>query len=470
MTKKTADPNPTAGWSDRVAFSGGPDGFAFRPGEVVVGGGEQGVDVARRHFGELGDPEPVTHGGRTRRGPAQVARLRGDIDPLEVVHELRLGGVAAQPNHVLFAHSCECCEPHPSQRWRASVSGSPFYGSSVSGSPFYGSSVHGSPFYGSSLSGSPFYGSSVSGSPFYGSPFYGSPFYGSPFVATEVQATGRRRSSAVPASGPVLEPRPLPAHGGTPRVAILDTGLAGSTFCPAALTAVACDAQDREVPDADSDRWLDPCAGHGTFIAGLIEQLAPGCKLTVRRVLSSYGDGDEVAVSAAIDALAGQVDILNLSFGGFAMEHMRVLSAAVRRVQRAGAVVVASAGNEATCRPTYPAALPGVIGVGAIGPDGPAPFSNFGPWVRACAPGVALVSSFFKDFDGDAPPVGGADPDRFVSWAAWSGTSFATPVVVAALAREMACYGLTAAKAVERVVDAPGLLRIPGLGTVVNLQ
>ena len=132
---------------------------------------------------------------------------------------------------------------------------------------------------------------------------------------------------------------------------------------------------------------------------------------------------------------------------------------------------MASAGNDATCRPTYPAALRGVVGVGAIGPYGPAPFTNYGPWVRACAPGVDIVSWFFTEYDGsETAPAGLPDPDRFRSWARWSGTSFAAPMVVAALAREMATYDVSAADAVARVIDGPGLLKLPDLGTVVNIS
>ena len=50
-----------------------------------------------------------------------------------------------------------------------------------------------------------------------------------------------------------------------------------------------------------------------------------------------------------------------------------------------GTVVVASAGNETSARPQYPAALPNVVSVGALGPTGRAWFSNYGPWVDACA-------------------------------------------------------------------------------------
>ncbi|MEY2433006.1 MAG: hypothetical protein QOC92_2731, partial [Acidimicrobiaceae bacterium] len=77
------------------------------------------------------------------------------------------------------------------------------------------------------------------------------------------------------------------------------------------------------------------------------------------------------------------------------------------------------------------------------------------------------VSSFFRSFEG--PDTGAPDPDDFESWATWSGSSFAAPVVAAALAREMQCTGVTAQTAVDAVIDAPGLARLPDLGTIVNL-
>ena len=130
---------------------------------------------------------------------------------------------------------------------------------------------------------------------------------------------------------------------------------------------------------------------------------------------------------------------------------------------------VRSAGNDSCCRPTYPAALPGVVGVGALGPCGPAPFTNHGPWVRACAPGTDIVDSFFLEWNGSEQPLsGGPDPDDFHGWARWSGTSFSAPIVAGVLAREMLLNGCTAQEAVGRVVDAPWLLRLPGLGTVID--
>ncbi len=149
---------------------------------------------------------------------------------------------------------------------------------------------------------------------------------------------------------------------------------------------------------------------------------------------------------------------------------MVILAGVIAEVQQLKAVVVASAGNDASYEPTYPAALPGVVGVGGLAAYGPAAFTNWGPWVRACAPAVDVVSTFFENWDGLMPALDVmGDPDLFDGWAVWSGTSFAAPAVVAALCREMADCGYTAQEAVESVIDSPAKHRVVGLGTVVNL-
>jgi hypothetical protein len=451
-----------AGWAERVQFSDEGDGFAYRPGEIVVAG-MSGVDaVNRRHPSSFGDPEPVFHDVDDNSGFTQFFRMVGDVDPIPLVHELNDDGVVAQPNHVLFAHGECCCGPHPAAVW-----GSPVFASPVFASPVFASPVFASPVF-----ASPVFASPVFASPVFASPVFASPVFASPVFASTYRATGARKSSARPSDPPSVSTAAAIESPHTPRVLVLDTGFAEDGLRPAALGSVQASRYDREGPDEDQDSYLDPAAGHGTFIAGIIDQIAPGCAITVAKVLTTYGDGDEVAIAQRIRDAAGNVDLLNLSFGGYAMPmaHLRVLASAVRHVQAAGAVVVSSAGNDATCRPTYPAALPGVIAVGAVGPNGPAPFTNYGPWVRACAPGVDLVSSFFREFHGAGPaPAGGTDPDDFESWAVWSGTSFAAPAVVGALAREMRTLGVTPAEAVARVIDDPRLMRIADLGTVVNV-
>jgi hypothetical protein len=103
-----------------------------------------------------------------------------------------------------------------------------------------------------------------------------------------------------------------------------------------------------------------------------------------------------------------------------------------------------------------------------LGPAGPAGFTNFGNWVDACAPGVGLLSTFFR-WNGPAP-VGpyGDDPDDFDGWAVWSGTSFAGPVVVGNLARMMMADGSSAQEATERLIQGRSLFALPYLGTVVD--
>jgi len=129
-------------------------------------------------------------------------------------------------------------------------------------------------------------------------------------------------------------------------------------------------------------------------------------------------------------------------------------------IQAQGTVVVASAGNDASCRPSWPAALPGVVSVGALSPWGVAPFTNYGSWVRACAPGVGVISRFFTG--------GGVVKDYGAGWAAWSGTSFAAPIVAGVLAHSVNVDGISPQQAVARHVDEPHLFRLAGLGTVVN--
>jgi subtilisin family serine protease len=227
----------------------------------------------------------------------------------------------------------------------------------------------------------------------------------------------------------------------------------------------------------DQDSFLDTVGGHGAFIAGIIERRAGGTPVQTVRVLDTQSAGlvsestIHTTVAGVINALGAPAalnrTILCMSFGGPVWGAAGALAGAIHDAQAEGIVVIASAGNESTCEPQYPAAVPGVVSVGAIGPDGPADFTNYGPWVRCCAPGVDIVSTFFDHDFGAEPGIDG-DPDDFEGWAVWSGTSFAVPAVAAALLRHMALTGKTAKESVADVIDAPWLGRIPGLGTVVN--
>ena len=68
------------------------------------------------------------------------------------------------------------------------------------------------------------------------------------------------------------------------------------------------------------------------------------------------------------------------------------------RRKHPGLVIVASAGNDRTDTPTYPAALTSVIAVGSVTEDDErADYSNYGKWVDVSAPGYA--HSTFVEWD-----------------------------------------------------------------------
>ncbi len=480
----------TGPWHGRVEFGPG-GGFAFRPGEIVVRA-ELAEIVVRILTEKLGkDIGPIESVGREA-----FVRIGGLPDPLAALEELAQRGIVGQVNHVLFATTC--CPPHPADPSAAPFYANPFYANPFYANPFYANAVdangvdanpfYANPFYANPFYANPFYANSGSGccgcgcgqgagaNPFYANPFYANPFYANadpnPALNPSANSTGRRSSSARPAAKPDSQPCDVDGDTSGVRIAILDTGFAADAFAPAALeVGVGSDRDD--LPDEDGDLFLDPAAGHGTFIAGVIEQLTPGCSLEVIAVLSTYGDGDEVVIANELHSLAARPQperphIVNLSFGGYSPVFMAVLADAVSALVAAGVVVVASAGNDGTCMPIFPAALPDVVGVAALHGDGrPAEFTNYGPWVRACTVGVDVVSTFFDHFDGnEGKDANGDEIDEFSGWAVWSGTSFAAPRVVAALA-QLCASGVGPADAVAKLVDDPSLDRKPMLGTVV---
>ncbi|WP_301177024.1 S8 family peptidase [Actinomadura geliboluensis] len=281
-------------------------------------------------------------------------------------------------------------------------------------------------------------------------------------------------------SGPADLPRPaapLPAPEAVQArrdvtVAILDTGLAPHPWYAGADWYREQRAEDAEVLDEDLDYALDAQAGHGTFVAGVVLAQAPAARLRVRRVIGGDGVGDELDVIRALAGLAesGGADVVNLSLGCHTYDDRPspVVAQAVAALGRR-TVVVACAGNAATDRPFWPAAMKPVIGVGALDGDDRAWFSNHGWWVDACAQGVDVASTFVS-FDGARPPVRGIDPDRFAGYATWSGTSFAAPAVAGRIAGLAGAEGVGAVAAADRVLDPAAHPVRAGLGVVIGSQ
>jgi subtilisin family serine protease len=117
---------------------------------------------------------------------------------------------------------------------------------------------------------------------------------------------------------------------------------------------------------------------------------------------------------------------------------------------------------------SYPAAIPGVIAVGATAIDDTrADFSNYkGNHIALCAPGVAIWSTL-PTYPGQfgfaaAPGPGGthvpaAPQRRETQYDAWNGTSMATPHVSAAaallIAKDSSTDGTTAKTKLQQSAD-----------------
>jgi subtilisin family serine protease len=230
---------------------------------------------------------------------------------------------------------------------------------------------------------------------------------------------------------------------------------------------------------------LEDAYGHGTFIAGIIRQAAPRARVLAIRAVHSDKigySGDaltamQMILDRVIDAQENNctekmVDVVSFSAGYYdEWELAPLFVEAVDGLLARGVVVVAAAGNEATDRLFFPAALAGrttptagpqVIGVGALNPDGTkALFSNENGCVTAWGSGVNVVSTFPPETDGSETPeraVPGLgryslDPDNFAGeYAVWSGTSFATPLVAAEVANRLLRIGEKRVKlAISRV-------------------
>jgi subtilisin family serine protease len=200
----------------------------------------------------------------------------------------------------------------------------------------------------------------------------------------------------------------------------------------------------------DPARWDVDEKGHGTHCAGIIAArptakdrfrgIAPEATLYSVKVFPGGYVSDLVE---AVDwSREHKVDLINLSLGSPAWSE--ALALAIQEATEAGVTMIAAAGNDASAV-AFPASHPDVLGVAAIGRFGSFPtdsahnlrigpfrdwwgglfsasFTNYGPEINVCAPGVAIASTV---------PSG---------YAAWDGTSMACPVVTGLLALVLELY------------------------------
>ena len=224
------------------------------------------------------------------------------------------------------------------------------------------------------------------------------------------------------------------------------------------------------------DDLLDLSAGHGTFVAGVVEQVAPACTIVVYRAVDTEGMGTSEDVgNAIIQAANDGADIINLSLGTMTVDNLPpvAFTAALDTVADAhpDVLIVASAGNTGLEAPMFPAAMKGVVGVGALAADlTPAPWSNHGFWVNCSAVGVGIISTFV---DGIEPhtdtSTGEVVTEQFGpdAWAIWSGTSFSAPQIAGAVAQLCQLNDVGPAAALGQLLA--GRPALPGFGFVVPI-
>lgn len=203
--------------------------------------------------------------------------------------------------------------------------------------------------------------------------------------------------------------------------------------------------------------------GHGTHVAGIATAamdngvggtgMAPLCSVMPIKVLGSDGEGWNFDIGEGIRwAADNDAEVINLSLEG---GYDQTVASAVTYAQGRDAVVVAAAGNYDATRPSHnpdklvqwPARLPGVLGVSAVGSSlSIADSSNRGAGIDIAAPGIQIWSTLTGG-------VGGY----------MSGTSMASPFVAGAAALVRAVNpALTPAEVASRLMASATDAGSPG--------
>jgi hypothetical protein len=231
--------------------------------------------------------------------------------------------------------------------------------------------------------------------------------------------------------------------------------------------------------------------GHGTFVAGLIAArldnegiagLAFSSELLIAKVVRSDG---VVPLEAEARAIRWAVDrgarVINLSLGGvrdpFDPNHdsySPLEASAVEYAVRTGVVVVAAVGNGDNAKEqpwryaSYPAALPHVLGVSAVGRDGSVPmFSNRDDLYNdIAAPGEELFSTLPRSMTAERSSCleqgySECGPPEFRRA---QGTSFASAIVSAGAALVRSAWPELKADQIVSMLERSAVDQTPATG------
>ncbi len=170
--------------------------------------------------------------------------------------------------------------------------------------------------------------------------------------------------------------------------------------------------------------------GHGTAVAGVIAAsgnnsigvagVAFGSRILPVKVMDASGFAAYSTLAQGMRYAADQgVRVINISIAGSAPSS--TLQDAVNYAWSNNVVIVAAGGNNGNSTPQYPAACEHVLAVSAtLADDSITGFSSYGSHIALAAPGDAIWTT---------------TRDLTTGYWAWTGTSFASPIVagVAAL-------------------------------------
>jgi subtilisin family serine protease len=292
---------------------------------------------------------------------------------------------------------------------------------------------------------------------------------GSICPATEPTETGwaepwPRRNNTIAGAG----------SGADVRVVVIDTGwYHPDPAVPAPdqpwswLKGVTGDPEPGGIFDPPNSNRLRAYAGHGTFVAGVIRSVAPGCSVHVLNlVIDRNQPGGGVLESQLVDELffAMHLDhsqeqcqtedvpyqlphLINMSAGSPTREEIPSRAfeawrtALESRYSDPDLVVVAAAGNNSSTSSFWPASFGWAVGVGSLDLDGQvSDFSNRGDSADVFALGRNVVNAFPHGdyFCHECPDRGDKrvfDDDEWL--ARWSGTSFSAPLVTGLIAVAM---------------------------------
>lgn len=238
--------------------------------------------------------------------------------------------------------------------------------------------------------------------------------------------------------------------------------------------------------NADPNGWTNDMISHGTHCAGVIgaatgqnvsgiRGFAPEAELYALKV---FPGGRFSSLIEALDLCIDRgIDVVNLSLGSD--EVSELVTQKILEAQSRGVACIVAAGNSGG-PVQFPGNLPNVLTVSAVGRTGeypedtyhaqtvdpqlppingiyPAKFSCFGPGIDVTAPGVAIVSCV----------AGGG-------YAAWDGTSMATPHITGLAALMLAHHplfqGALKTRTAERVTALYQALKASAVPCVADVQ